>query len=648
MHRVRRAFTGLPAGPLTALLAIILVLTLAACGGREEEEPAPVAETLEPTPDLPTEPAIEETPEPTDVPREKAAYPASTLPALALRPEAALLSLALPPMQGVIDRGLAFAERVMPDEAQVHAEHARWVELFAEDFGIEDAETLSDIAAGIGLDPERPIGLFLGGDRLLAAMDEIEAQAAALAELEATGEANDETDGDPMLDEDGRIGVDALELERAMDTPDFAVLLPCDDCPKTVEVFRGLAADLPDVDLEDPIDVEVGGVTILQFGGALAYFVTDEWFAAGSALELLTGIAHRFEEPAETKYGTPECPAYSDEEIVALFQADRLAGITEAGVQLSDLFGGDVEGMILRQLEDNMAEYSQSDDPVVLTLRLDEEEFEFLVRVDTAERPGLLETAGAAPLELTASLPERSLAFMGWHLTEESKQRTAERITGGAGFPMTVELRETVEHLMEIMGDELALASTGPGFFPIIPRLLVAFRVTDAQAVREMLDGMEALAGYEFTTTEYEGIEVVTLQEGQLPMLTLSYAIVDDTALLSLMAPDSSELISVIDGILDAVPSPLFSSLEPPIDPAAPYASVIVLDADYVARMLATAGSLLPQARTINQDFGGLVRTLDEVRMVSGLEDDWQYLRLRAAIKPAAADLQQQAGEGTK
>jgi len=648
MHRIRRALSGLTMAPLTVLTALTLVVALSACGGRKEEPAPPAAETAAPVVVEP-EVIIEATPEPTRIAREKTHYPASTLPVLSLRPGAAIVTLALPPMEGVIERGFAYAERVLPAEANVRAEHDRWVELFAEDLSIEDAESLTDIAAGIGLDPDRPMGIFLGGERILAAIADLEAQAAALTQIEPGEGDEEQAEGDePMLEEDGEISLESFDFDSAMETPDFAVLLPCADCPKTVEVFRGLAGDLPNVDLDDPIEVEVGDITILQFGDAISYFVTDEWFAVGTALELLTGIADRFENPATTKYGTPACPAFSAEEIVMLLQADQLAGIAEAGTRVSDLLGTGFGANALGQFESGLDAYAESDDPVVLTLRLDEGEFEFLARVETADRPAIFEMSGApSPLRLTSALPERTPVFIGWRLTDEQKAQILEQAAGG-GMPVPGEARETIERLVAILGDEVAIATTGPGLLPIAPKLALMFRITDEDEIQDMLSEMKAATGAVFGTTEFNGVEINTLQPGQVPILTLSYAIAGDTVIFSIMAPDTSELMSLVDGILDEQPSGLFGSLDPPLDPDAPLYNVVVLDANYVQSMLGTASSFFPQARMANDWLGGFLGTLDELRIVSGVEGDWLFQQVGLSIKPAPADLPEQPAAGTK
>jgi hypothetical protein len=645
MHRIRRALPSLTAGPLTLLTVFALAVTLSACGGRNEE-PAPAAPATEaapPAPQVDPAPVIEQAPEPSPIAREKTHYPASTLPVLALRPQSAVISLGLPPMQGVIDRGFAYAERVLPRDVPVRAEYDRWVDQFAEDLDIDNAETLSDIAVGIGLDPARPAGIFLGGDKIIAAIADLEAQAAAIAEA-------GETEGEePVIEDDGGINLDAIDFDAAMETPDFAILLPCADCEKTVEVFRGLAGDLPGVDLNNPIEVEVGDVTILQFGDAVSYFVTDEWFAVGTALELLTGIADRFDSPATTKYGTPACPAFSPEEIVALLQADQLADIMEAGARVSDLLGANMGATAIAQMEGTITAYRDSDDPVVMTLRLDEQEFELLTRVDTTERPNIFDTTGQpGPLSLTAALPANTPVFIGWRLTDAQKAQMAEQAEGGAGMPMPGEAQATIERLINVLGDELAIATTGPGLLPIAPKLALMFRINDQEEIADMLSEMKAATGAVFSATDFNGVEINTLQPGQVPILTLSYAIVDDIVVFSIMAPDSSELMSLVDGLQEGAPSDLFASLDPPLDPQAPLYNVVVLNGNYVSSLLGTASSFFPQARAANDMLGGFLGTVNELRIVSGIEGDWLVQQVSLAIKPAPAELPQQPLTGTK
>ena len=653
MHRLRRAFTGLrPEILLTTAVVCLLMLSLAACG-RKKEEPAPeapVGEVVESAPDLDLESAIEAVPEPTRIPRERTEYPPSTAAVLALRPDTAVVSLAMPPMQGVIDRGVAYASRVLPPETGVKAEMDRWVELFAQDLDIEDAETLSDIAAGIGLDPSRPMGAFLGGDRILEAIANLEAQAAGLAELEVT--TTDEAEGDASeLEADGEIDLDAadaIDFESAMETPDFALLLPCSDCPKVVETFLGLASDLPDFDADGAIEVAVGDITILQFGDTVSYFVTVEWFAVGTALELLTGIAHRFDEPATTKYGTPACPAYSDEEIVALLRADQLAGIMEAGASVSQLLGANMGSTVLSQFENSIDTYRESDDPIVVTLRLDEDEFEFLTRVDASERPSFYELSGEpGPLSLTATLPEGTPVFIGWRVTDEQKAQILEQFTEG-GMPMPGEARETIERFVGLMGDEIAIATTGTGLLPIAPKVALMFRVTDTDALEDMLSELKAGTGAVFSATEFNGVSINTLQPNQVPILTLSYAIIDDAIMFSVMAPDSTELMSLVDGAMDGVPSGLFTSLDPPLDPSTPMYNVMVLNPVFVRDMLRTGAMFDPRVREASEPVGRVLDTMSELRILSGVQGDWLFQQVTMRIVPAPADLPLQPGTGTK
>src|SRR5690606_4791365 len=138
-----------------------------------------------------------------------------------------------------------------------------------------------------------------------------------------------------------------------------------------------------------------------------------------------------------------------------------------------------------------------------LTLRLDDEEFEILARLDANERPSFFATSGQpGPLVMTAALPERTPGFIGWRLTDEQKEQLLIQLSGG-GLPLPGEAREGIERLVRLLGDELTIATTGPGLLPMAPKVALMLRITDREALEDLLSEFLAGVGAVFTTSEY-------------------------------------------------------------------------------------------------------------------------------------------------
>lgn len=625
MSRMMPAWKSQVSRTLMLVAVCGLVVSVAACGGRKEEEPAAEPEApavvTEAAPAV-EEPVVEEAPvAPAVQPRERVAHEPSTAPVLALRPESAVVTVGFPAMQPLIDRGVAFAKRVSEDPDAISAEVERSIALFAEDLGVEDAETFADVALGVGLDPARPMALFLGGDRLLEAAAALEAE---MEEQEALGEVDAE-------------GLAALEdLNLAVESPDMAVLLPCIDCEKAEATLIQFASDLPDFDAGAVEETEIDGVTVKQFGDALTVFRTEDHIAVGTAPELVTGIIARMSDPVTTKYGTPVCPAFSADEIVALVQANKLAVLADTTQGLAGMLGAEGVGGALAFVADGVTAYGESDDPAVITLRMDDDEVELLMRLDTAEHPEIFAESGVpGPLMRTATLPEGSPVFLGLRLTPELKAQLNAGADGGFGLPG--DAGAGLSQLADLLGDELVVAATGTGLLPIVPRLIVMLSVTDTDALEDLLGQFLAGVGAAFDTMDFNGVAIKSLAPNTVPLLTLHYAIVDDAIVISIMATDSSELMGIVEGLQDATPSGLFASLDPPMDPTAPKYAAMVVNARFTRELLRTGSSMAGDWRDTMLAASSFLQAMDEMRIVSGMDDNWFYQQVSMTLSPEAA-----------
>ena len=187
------------------LLAVVCLLAFAGCGAKEA--PAPPPQKVEPMPPV-TEPpapkAAEPVPAPVAQPATGAVAPL-TLPMLRLMPESAMFALAIPPLNGIVDKALALAKRIAPADFNVDEEVGKAISDIGKDIGTPDAKTFPDIAVAKGIQPDAPIGIFVdltptavsAKEAFVAIAPALEAQKVAAAPKEGEKKEGENKDAVP-------------------------------------------------------------------------------------------------------------------------------------------------------------------------------------------------------------------------------------------------------------------------------------------------------------------------------------------------------------------------------------------------------------------------------------------------------------------
>lgn len=630
---------------LHLLLVPLLVgasAVITGCGGEEEpppaenqitapsgETPAPGAENKVDAPATPPGPAMAEI-----VP--------STLPALRFMPEEAQVAVAIPAPPALINTGMPLVRALAEPARDFDAELKQAIQDLGNEVGVK-ADSYEALASALGVDPAAPVAAFIDFSATVASAAEAKAkydaelaEQAAKAAPEAPAsdspaEATEPEGSEPAPGEVVDEPAPAQDYFKDADEPNWIVVLGVTDPAKArTEMERIAAADGQLSALESATE-DVEGVTITT-RDKYGYFTTEKQIVLGH-LTLLRGAAKRVNAPANFRYGTVECPPAVADEAVALFYGGRLLPMFEKAMPLlgMDQGGEPLLAAQLVQYKDMFA--AGGDDPMVLTASLAGGQLELLSRIDSATHAGMLDKTGQpAPLRLARYLPEKTLALLSLHFSEEYKKQLLEEVVplvAASQDPNAAASAGMATQVINQIGDELTLGITGgEGGLPTANILL---GLSQPEATRGLLQMFVPMEG----AVDYEGFSI-----GKVPaipgLLEVNLSFVDDFLLASTSEEGAK---AIIDLHKAQKASPLFASMQPPMDIEKPVYQTVVLSSTMVTQGLGLAAMLPNSSATLDPGLARVTNAIREVRGVGSLEQGWLTSRLTVYLNDLEAAL---------
>lgn len=606
------------------------------CGG--EEEAAPVEET-------PSAPAGEAAPPETaqEVATPAAAIPPAalaetvpvTLPALAYMPEEAQFAVALPPLPGLTAEILPLVKALSAPDRDVDAELKDAISELGEEIGVS-ADSYEGLASTLGVDPEAPIAAFADFRKTIASAAEAKVkydaeQAAREAEVAAAGDT-DATAGPEGADPSEEEASDEPELApdyfKDADEPAWVVVLGVTDPEKArTELDRIVAADSDLSDLESGSE-EVDGTT-LTTRGDYGYFTTEKHIVFGN-LELLRGAARRVKAPATFRYGTVECPPTVANEAVALMYGGRFLEQFETAIPLLGMDSNAQRLMAAQMLKYKDMFSAGGDDPMVITASMAEGQIELLSRIDNETHEGMMDKIGQpGPLRLARYLPENTLVMAALRFTEEYKKQLIEEVVpvvGASDDPSAAGTAGMATQVINQIGDELSIGITSAsGGFPALYALLGLSQPDATKGLLQMFVPMP-------DSVEYEGYSIGKI--AAFPGLDISLSFVDN-----FLAAGTTEdgVKAIIDLHKAQKASPLFASMEPPLDIEMPVYNTVVFNSAMIEQALGVAAMLSMAPAQPDPSIARITNAIREVRAVGALEGTWLTSHFTVYLKDLEA-----------
>ncbi len=637
-----------------ALLVVGAGLLVAGCGGQEPAPPAAPpapAPAPEPAPAPPAPPAAAPAPAPAPVsaaapvpapsappapatPRPEPAFKPITADVLKYTPANAQLAIALPPLNGTIAKAIPFAKRVAPPAVDIDALVQQAIATLASDLEAADAKTFADIALSKGLSLDAPIAVFAdvsgtansaiaAAEKAKAVVEKAKADAAAAATPPAPaadGTAAPAPATPAPAPEPPHIDFNDI------DYPSVAGILGLSDAAKAEAALKALVADKPELKEGEP--VIVGEVKINNYG-PVGYFIAGDKLALGS-MDLLKGIAERVAAPLALRYGGADCPATTPDEAAMLLYGERLLPLIEKALPLADLTGP-AGAMLAGQTEmiKGLLSSQGGEDPLVTTVAWTKDMFEVKTRMDTGTHPGVLAYTGqAAPMKHAQLLPEGTAALLNFRLTPEWKKQMGEYMKGLPKDDVQVaQVASFAPQILTLLGEEITLGISGVK--DDAPALFVMVGLANPENTKAFLQMIIPSAQAEvYKETPINNIEGVPTP------IPLSITYVGDMMLLT---NNVDKMKAVIDLVKDNKTTSMMTGLVPPLDPATPFYSALLVNASLWTDVVAPLNNILnfmpAEAKPIADQVTSIVR---EIRMMSEMDGTWQSSHLTIFFKDAA------------
>ncbi len=615
------------------MVLAIMALLFSACGGKEEPATKPGAK-----PALAAK-AAKKAVEKGAEPEPEAGLAPATLDVLQLMPESAMIAMALPHLNGLVEKSVALAKRVAPDEIDIDSVVADGIAEMAEVLGVSDAETLGDIASAKGFDLDAPLAVFVDlGPTVAKLAEAAEALKPKAPEGEAPeGEATEEEAAEesesakptPAATFDQAEKMNALMAE--MSPPGIVGVVACTDTALAETTLKEILASegspLTGAEVED---LDADGVTIHCYDPEMfSYFVSGNLVIGGTSLDMVKATAARLKDPAKIRYGTADCPAAASDELVELARLDKLVPLVESLLPVVEVVDPLMAPMMKAQaamMKQVTAAYSGAD-PAVLTLAMDEDKVEFLTRIDMEAHPQLKALTGdASPLRLATLLPETTQLFLSMRFNEETKTNINNNLNALPSDVVPQQVSSMLPQFIQMIGDELTIAMIG--IEEQVPKAILMLGMGDPENTKAMLQMFVPMS----LTETYKEVEINSVA---MPLpVQLSIAFAKDIVLL---ATDMEAMKGILDLLEAGKSSTLFASLDPPLDAAVPRYSALVLKTEMIAQVVsevaALRGDLPPEVSMVINIVTDLVR---EVRMTQELVGGWQCGALTIHLNPAS------------
>ena len=544
-----------------------------------------------------------------------------TVNLLCLMPDSAEVAVAVPSGTEVFPHWAALARALAPDPAKVDAAIETKLRETAGLLGVAVPESFAALARSVGIDPDAPMALFLGP---------------SFPPVDVPASASPAPDGDsrPTLDELHEFLSTVASQAGAVGsrfTPNFACVFRCTDPALADRVFAETLSQTLPADTAPPEPIAANGIAIRQYlAGTPSYFLAGHRIIVGSTVEIVKGVAAKLADPIDVRYGSHECPARSENETVVLVRADHpvdtLARVLPS-LPLLDPATPGWHGSLGSMVRPVLEAYG-GQDPVVITVLLDEEGLDAALHVDHGTHPQLAALSGK-PLVLrhTPVLPDSTLAMASFGLPVPLKDRLtafwlASMPPEMTNDPQYGQVAGMARRIMGLLGDEVTVAVLRTEEGRPVPVLLLA--LADPEETKEFLWSLGLNAP---TVESRNGLDVFGFPAGLLASFGAYFAFPDDSLVVS---SDLTELIGLIERLDHGDSSDsLLASLHAPLDPNVPRYRTLILRSD--------AGSfseLIGQVHEEWVDFFGQAETVvRELQWTSGLEGPWQSSRIIARFQ---------------
>jgi len=533
------------------------------------------------------------------------AEPPATSKALSLAPKGTHVSLALPALSESLDDYVALAKKVAVG-VDIDAELAKIVADLAMDADVQGATTIPGVATAKGLDPAKPIALFLD---LTKTVDSLR----AVQKGDDGGEAKAEDAGDAA----------AAEMEVSgdfeADPPAWAVVVGVSDAVKAEAFVKELGDKMPEKPASE--EVEKGGHTV-SVAGDYAHFQAHDKLVIGTK-DIVLATAEQFDHERTVRYGSEEIPA-GPNEVVALVDVVALAPVLE---EMSTLIEGDEAGKAsVAALAANFKTAFASpvgNDPLLVTLSLDEKRADLKMRLDTSKYPAYLTTyGGAEKLALAPFLPENILALLSFRQNEQTKKLLTDQVIPS----LQASGQEAAVYAipaMNLLGDEITLGIAAvENDFPAAYLMVALNEPEQAVGLINML--VPAMPAETYNEVEIKAIAA------PIPV-PLSMATPGGMLLVS---NNIEGMKKIIDQQKTGGSNKVYEGMSQPMKADTPRYQALVLKSalltDVVMPLSALGGGLPPNVAPGAEAFS---KSVDEIRMVSELDGDWSVTQLTAFLK---------------
>jgi hypothetical protein len=526
-----------------------------------------------------------------------------TLPALKAMPGQTALALGVPPVTVLEGKLVPMLNRIAP-ELEIEQSVQDMVDDFAEDFGIEGAKTLRDIGVGIGVDFDAPMAVFVD-------------VSPSLESLETMMKEMEEAEEDAALSPEDIVA-------GYMEVPAFSAVMTISDQAKAEAAISEFGKLSPDFDPEGYEKIAAGEVMVRSWGSdVFNYVLTEKALVMGNSLDMVAATAMRLDDPATLRYGSdPSVPMVSNEDIVALlFGGDFMPAAMGLLVMMMEQEDPTVAALYKSQLEMMAAmwEGEGAEDPLVISMGIDDDKLEVLAGLDTKLHPAALEQSGApVALQLAPLLNEDTLMFLSLVLTPEMKKTISDTYLKAAAAqspenPQMAQAMTIGKQVLQMVGPELAI-----GISPVqddLPALTAMIQLTEPDATKGLLQLFVPTQAGE-TYNEVDLLDIVAPVPVQLSM-----AYLDDVVLVS---NNLDEMKRIIDLRKAGEQSALFAGLNPPLDPATPRWSALMLNTslytDIIMPLAMLFGAVPEEADMVASRLAENVR---EMRSVAEMRGEW-------------------------
>ncbi|MCC6797030.1 MAG: hypothetical protein IT366_18080 [Candidatus Hydrogenedentes bacterium] len=537
---------------------------------------------------------------------QKKPAPANTLSAtpdtigvLKLMPESAVVAVAIPSVEKAEQQIQALLKRGAPEGVDMDAEITVVTSQMARSANAFEAKSVADIAAIKGLDPERPLAVFIGARK----------------------------EGETPPSPPGQ-----LEFERQiLSYVGFNSIAPMvavfpykkrQEAEKFVAEWSGPGATKA-TDLAEP-------KTTIQTkeDGSFAYLFTNDTLVAGTSVEMVQGVAERMKTPASVRYGTPECPADSADEIVQLVRTDKIPD-TPSSSTASLVDAASNPRAAAWQLWNGWIQSHDSSEPMVITWGFKDDHLTVRSRLLNAAQPdAAAKPASPAPLLHLNTLPKSTLGVWTMQITPQTRETL--KTSGSAGLQQqggaVAQMGQSFDKIIDLVGNEATIAITGPGSDASKIALLVEF--TDGDTARETL---RSLGFMPIKAETYNNVDIFSFV---FPPVSVYYAVAKNTFV---MAGTLDSVKMFIDAISQGKPTSFASSLNPPFDTATPRQQAFIAKRDlFTSAMLPALEGYGTVSKTQVDYTTKALEKVRDARMTTETMKDWQDTRLIVQFESAA------------